>query len=165
MIKDRLLKDVLAKTLVRSLRAVWHAGFQKGTVVLGSVAALWGGVMTLGSRPSLGAETCQCVPQSPEFSLVKGSSPVNGPFELLFDQKVGARGVYQGSLCTSPSQEVAQIKLWMPDMGHGSSPTALEVVNDRCIRVTKINFMMAGLWEIRLVYKDGSMAQTSLEVP
>jgi hypothetical protein len=111
------------------------------------------------------AQACQCMPPGPDATLLSGNSATWGPFEMLFDQKVAGRGVYLASLCATPAQEITQVKLWMPDMGHGSSPTTLELANGGCTRVSKVNFMMPGLWEIHLIYRDGSMALTSIEVP
>ena len=49
------------------------------------------------------------------------------------------------------------VELWMPDMGHGSSPTKIVAVTDgqgRALagvyRISKMYFVMAGSWDVRL---------------
>lgn len=54
-----------------------------------------------------------------------------------------------------PPNEVAVV-LWMPDMGHGSSPVAVERVDVGTFRATKVFFPMRGNWEIRFQMKAGS---------
>lgn len=111
------------------------------------------------------AEPCQCGSRTPDDSYMAGSSDVWGPYEILFDQKVRGRGIYKASLCSSQTIQISSVKLWMPDMGHGSSPTALEFADDQCIKVSKVNFMMPGMWEVQVIYKDGSIARSTIEVP
>jgi len=45
----------------------------------------------------------------------------------------------------------AQLKviLWMPSMGHGSSPTKIEKLASGSYRISRIYFIMPGDWEIR----------------
>ena len=117
------------------------------------------------TAPVRSAEPCQCTPSTAEDTLLSGTSSSQGSFQLLMDQPVRTKGVYHGSLCTAQADQVSQVKLWMPDMGHGSSPTTLEMAGDSCLRVKKINFMMPGLWELRIQFKDGSTSQVALEVP
>lgn len=59
------------------------------------------------------------------------------------------------------------VKLFMPSMGHGSSPTKIEKVVDAngrelagVYRVRKVYFMMAGDWEIRVAIKNTSYSET-----
>ena len=44
--------------------------------------------------------------------------------------------------------------LWMPSMGHGSSPVKIQKTADGIYRVSKVYFIMPGDWEIRLQIKD-----------
>lgn len=44
--------------------------------------------------------------------------------------------------------------LFMPDMGHGSSPTKVEKISDSSFKVSRMYFTMPGLWEIRLTIKN-----------
>jgi YtkA-like len=49
-----------------------------------------------------------------------------------------------------------QIVLWMPSMGHGSSPVTMTLIQDGVYRASEIFFIMPGPWEIRFQLKDGS---------
>lgn len=48
------------------------------------------------------------------------------------------------------------ILLWMPSMGHGSSPVKIERVDVGRFRASEIFFIMPGPWDIRYQLKDGS---------
>ncbi|MBC7466329.1 MAG: FixH family protein [Bdellovibrio sp.] len=57
------------------------------------------------------------------------------------------------SVAVGVDQTIAII-LWMPSMGHGSSPVKIQKIADGIYRVTKVYFIMPGDWEIRLQIKD-----------
>ena len=46
------------------------------------------------------------------------------------------------------------VKLWMPSMGHGSSPVIIKMVSDGIYEVTDVYFTMLGEWEIRFQLKN-----------
>lgn len=48
------------------------------------------------------------------------------------------------------------IVLWMPSMGHGSSPVKIERLDVGKFRASEIFFIMPGPWDIRYQLKDGS---------
>ncbi len=59
------------------------------------------------------------------------------------------------------------VDLFMPQMGHGSGPTALErVLDDQdditpgAWKVKNMWFIMAGVWEVRVTLKKGTKAET-----
>lgn len=45
------------------------------------------------------------------------------------------------------------LKLWMPDMGHGSSPVTLTAFGVNKYKVTQAFFIMPGTWEVRIAFK------------
>lgn len=47
------------------------------------------------------------------------------------------------------------VLLWMPSMGHGSSPTKTEKLDVGTYRTSNVFFVMPGDWEIRFQVKDG----------
>ena len=47
------------------------------------------------------------------------------------------------------------ILLWMPSMGHGSSPVTITLIEDGIYKADDIFFIMPGPWEIRYQIKDG----------
>lgn len=48
------------------------------------------------------------------------------------------------------------VVLWMPSMGHGSSPVAIEHLGMGQYRVSKVLFPMRGEWDIRIQLKNGT---------
>jgi hypothetical protein len=48
------------------------------------------------------------------------------------------------------------IFLWMPSMGHGSSPVTISRLGAGIYEVTKVYFIMDGEWQIRIQLKDGA---------
>ncbi len=65
----------------------------------------------------------------------------------------------------APSGVRVAVKLWMPDMGHGSSPVkmvrplnASGVPETGLYRAEEVHFVMPGAWEIRVIFKNESGA-------
>ena len=48
------------------------------------------------------------------------------------------------------------VVLWMPAMGHGSSPVTIDRIDVGTYRASKVFFTMKGDWEIRFQLKDGN---------
>lgn len=48
------------------------------------------------------------------------------------------------------------VMLWMPGMGHGSSPITLERLETGTYRASRVFFSMRGEWEIRFQQKEGA---------
>ena len=55
-------------------------------------------------------------------------------------------------------------KLWMPEHGHGSSPTSLTPMTSHCTEISNINFVMIGQWEIRIKLADFDTASFVFDV-
>ena len=51
---------------------------------------------------------------------------------------------------------VPQVVLWMPAMGHGSSPTTVEKLDVGTYQVNNVFFIMPGQWQIRFQLRDGN---------
>jgi hypothetical protein len=49
-----------------------------------------------------------------------------------------------------------RISIFMPDMGHGSSPVRLEQISSGHYQVSKLYFFMPGRWEIRFQLENRS---------
>lgn len=49
------------------------------------------------------------------------------------------------------------VVLWMPSMGHGSSPITVERIDVGTYRASKVFFTMPGDWEIRVQRKSGGL--------
>lgn len=50
---------------------------------------------------------------------------------------------------------VPQVQLWMPSMGHGSTPTQVTQLDTGTYRAENVFFIMPGEWDIRFQIKDG----------
>jgi len=63
------------------------------------------------------------------------------------------------SAVNDPRQEISPIHelsvfLWMPSMGHGSSPVNIEEIRPGKFKVSQIYFIMPGSWEIKFQLKE-----------
>lgn len=70
-------------------------------------------------------------------------------------------------------EDQVSVELWMPDMGHGSSPTQVKRATDEsgqvipgAFIVSNVYFIMGGKWEVRvtLTSADGNQETQSFEV-
>ena len=60
---------------------------------------------------------------------------------------------------------IPDVILWMPSMGHGSSPVTVEKVDTGTYRATRVFFIMPGEWQIKWQVKQGSTVEDELIVP
>lgn len=72
--------------------------------------------------------------------------------------------VYRGNLLDDSPLETdfssnPSVVLWMPSMGHGSSPTTMERIDVGTYRASNVFFIMPGEWEIRFQVKEGTSVQ------
>ena len=84
------------------------------------------------------------------------NSPVTGKENLLQLQAMNPASHQPTDLT-----DKVEVVLWMPAMGHGSSPTRVEKVLDQngqaipgAYNVHKIYFVMGGTWEVRIILTD-----------
>ena len=63
-----------------------------------------------------------------------------------------------------PAVAVQSAKLWMPEHGHGSSPTTLVASGTHCTNISGINFVMNGKWEIRIKLAGGDAVAFPVDV-
>ncbi len=103
--------------------------------------------------------------QASTAGLTLATKSVTGrEMTLSFFQEEVTSSVTSATLCSQPPAEISQAKLWMPDMGHGSSPTTLIPQNSQCTRVERLDFLMPGLWELRVTLLDGDSGVFSFDV-
>lgn len=57
------------------------------------------------------------------------------------------------------------VVLWMPSMGHGSSPVTVEHLGAGSYRATNIFFTMRGNWEIRFQMRNGNNVNDQAILP
>ena len=108
--------------------------------------------LTLPAKPTGPTSACalELVKENLCASITWESEPTEstkGVFLLKFTNVAGA--------ATAPAQAVG-VKLWMPAMGHGSSPIQLAAVSAGVYRVSDVYFVMAGRWEIHVQLKNGT---------
>ena len=53
------------------------------------------------------------------------------------------------------SDQTVKVILWMPSMGHGSTPLTVEKISASVFRVSRVYFIMPGDWEIRVQILNG----------
>lgn len=54
--------------------------------------------------------------------------------------------------------------LWMPSMGHGSTPTSVQRVDVGSYRATNVFFIMPGEWELKFQLKDANKVHDEVAV-
>ena len=79
-------------------------------------------------------------------------SPAESEFILKF---WNATGSSENGPYVDPTNTLAVV-LWMPSMGHGSSPVTIEKLEPGVYRVRRVYFIMPGEWEIRTFLKNGA---------
>lgn len=109
------------------------------------------------------AEDCSCADADGK-TVVEATTRGQRALKMRFDGAPVTRATRTASLCSEPGGKVTLAKLWMPDMGHGSSPTRLTAVTPTCTRVERISFVMDGGWDIQVSFDDGDAGTVSLEV-
>lgn len=62
-------------------------------------------------------------------------------------------------------QSNLEVVLWMPSMGHGSSPVTVEKVAPGQYRVSQVFFIMPGDWEIQFKLKNGNTVLEQAALP
>ncbi len=70
---------------------------------------------------------------------------------------VVARDDKSGFLKTSFTPDL-KVKLWMPSMGHGSSPVRIDQIQPGILKIERVFFNMRGDWEIRFQTKTDQAA-------
>lgn len=90
-----------------------------------------------------------------------GPSSDESAFTLKFWVKNG--GGESGPF-VDPAPSVG-VKLWMPDMGHGSSPVTITRTEAGVYQVSRVFFIMPGDWEVRVQIKRGTDIQEEVAAP
>jgi len=80
---------------------------------------------------------------------------------LEFKKVPKSKVMASATLCADDEKEIKHIELWMPTMGHGSSPVKEthdpHAPKKPCKKLEKMSFSMTGLWYVRVRYNDGSI--------
>lgn len=73
---------------------------------------------------------------------------------LIF--KIYRSNLYDDSLVYTDFDFIPSLLLWMPSMGHGSSPTKVSRLDVGTYRASDVFFIMPGKWDMQFQIKDGS---------
>jgi hypothetical protein len=74
---------------------------------------------------------------------------------LHFSEDKVTASTQSALFCSNEKSALNEALLWMPDMGHGSSPTSLLPADDNCFEVNNLDFFMTGNWEVRVTLASG----------
>ncbi|MCB0412076.1 MAG: hypothetical protein KDD22_06085 [Bdellovibrionales bacterium] len=83
----------------------------------------------------------------------EGEPPASGQVSSLIFKIYRLNAFDQTPIEVSPEGSL-EVKLWMPDMGHGSTPVNVEELDEGTFRASKILFIMTGHWEIEFHHKQ-----------
>ncbi len=72
---------------------------------------------------------------------------------------------YDQSAIEVDAVSVPQLILWMPAMGHGSSPTTVTRIEVGTYRASNVFFIMPGQWELKFQVKEGSEIKDEAIIP
>ena len=70
-----------------------------------------------------------------------------------------------GVVCADSATTYTKFKLWMSEHGHGTTPTTITAIDDRCARIEKMNFVMSGTWDLQVTMSDGDTAVIPVTLP
>jgi len=89
-------------------------------------------------------------------------TPAESEFILKF---WNSKNATENGPYNDPAQNPSVV-LWMPSMGHGSSPVKVEKLETGVYRIKRVYFIMSGEWEVRISLKnaDGSSEQQTLSL-
>ena len=73
--------------------------------------------------------------------------------------KVYRSNVYDDTPVEMDFASMPNLVLWMPSMGHGSSPTTVTRLDVGTYCASNVFFIMPGEWEMRFQVKDGTTIQ------
>ena len=79
------------------------------------------------SRVALGDETCPCQAGQREHhqGLNFFKTIAEHKIRLYFNETKLTQDINAAYVCSEPAQSLNHAKLWMPSMGHGSSPVSI----------------------------------------
>lgn len=111
-------------------------------------------------------ETCQAKFSSNHcVSYVWEKTPTETDFGTFLFKIFKQNPVDGSSILEDLSGGVLTVVLWMPSMGHGSSPVTVARLGVGLYRASNVFFTMRGEWEIRFQLKAGNAVQDQAIIP
>jgi hypothetical protein len=83
---------------------------------------------------------------------------------LTFEDDVISTSTTEAIFCNSRQAMVMKAELWMPSMGHGSSPVSLFPQGNGCTAIRNMNFMMRGNWDVRVWLNNNDSGTFAFQV-
>ncbi|NDE15420.1 hypothetical protein EBZ80_10870 [bacterium] len=83
---------------------------------------------------------------------------------LSFNEDTITTSTSEAIFCNARQAMIIRADLWMPSMGHGSSPVALFPQASGCTAIRNLNFMMRGDWDVRVWLNNNDSGVFSIEV-
>jgi hypothetical protein len=83
---------------------------------------------------------------------------------LEFQDDVVTTSSTEATFCNARRLLVVSADLWMPSMGHGSSPVSLYPQANGCTVIRNMNFMMPGDWQVRIRMQNNDTGKIALTV-
>lgn len=77
----------------------------------------------------------------------------NNEGSLIF--KVYRLNVFDQTAIPMDAQQIPELVLWMPSMGHGSMPSVTTRLDVGTYRASKVFFIMPGEWDLKFQIKNG----------
>lgn len=74
---------------------------------------------------------------------------------LGFEEDAVTTETQEAVFCGTRQISIEAAQLWMPSMGHGTSPVSLAPVSNGCTAIRDINLLMQGVWELRIKLISG----------
>lgn len=70
--------------------------------------------------------------------------------------KIYRENIFDKTPILIDSSSEVEVVLWMPSMGHGSTPTVVSRIDVGTYRVSQVSFIMPGAWEVKFIKKYSS---------
>ena len=96
--------------------------------------------------------------------IVAATSVRGRTLKVTFAQGPIATDSRDAVVCSEPRSALMEAKLWMPSMGHGSTPTRIVPLADGCTKVERLNFVMGGAWELQIKFADADKGVFAFDV-
>jgi len=110
-----------------------------------------------GGQNKPGQLSCTAKFQTSGACLIHNWEKIPKDSELLsFTFKISRPNALDNTPVPFEFAQPLEVVLWMPSMGHGSSPVELEKIDSGTYRASRVFFSMPGEWEIRIEVKNGA---------
>lgn len=108
------------------------------------------------TSPQTEEQNCQAQFQSQHCVVIDWVKPPSDAEYAEFIFKTYRPNRADGTPVLEDLEGLIKVQLWMPDMGHGSSPVRVEKLDIGTYRASQVFFSMRGKWEVRFQLKEGT---------